>query len=137
MRSITWFARVSLFIIYFWFGSLKLLGTSPAEFLVHELFNITLYHLTNFKTFTICFGLFECLIAISWLIPKITFIAYYAVIIHVIFTFVPVIALTELTWSSTFTPTIIGQYIIKNILLLSCIMFVKENYKLALERNKH
>lgn len=133
MRSITWFARVSLFIIYFWFGSLKLMGTSPAETLVHELFNITLYNLTNFKTFAICFGLFECFIAIGWLIPKITFIAYYAVIIHVIFTFIPIIALTELTWTSTFTPTIIGQYIIKNLLLLSCIMFVKENYKLALE----
>jgi hypothetical protein len=133
MRSITWFARGSLFIIYFWFGFLKLMGSSPAEFLVHELFNITLYHLTNFKTFAICFGLFECFIAISWLIPKITFIAYYAVIIHVIFTFVPVIALKELTWTSAFTPTIIGQYIIKNILLLSCIMFVKENHQLALK----
>ena len=133
MRSINWFARGSLFIIYFWFGYLKLLGTSPAESLVHELFNITLINLTNFKTFAICFGLFECLIAISWLIPKITFIAFYAVIIHVIFTFVPIIALTELTWTSTFTPTIIGQYILKNLLLLSCIMYIKENYKLGLE----
>ena len=129
MRQVVWFARVSIFIIYFWFGYLKILGTSPAESLVHDLFNITLYHLITFKTFLISFGIFECIIAIVWLIPKLTFISYYAVIIHVLFTFVPIIALTELTWTSLLTPTIIGQYIIKNLLLLSCIMFIKQLYK--------
>jgi hypothetical protein len=64
-----------------------------------------------------------------WLIPKLSFIAYYAVIVHVLFTVVPVFALTEITWSHTMTPTLIGQYIIKNLLLLSCAMLVKENYK--------
>lgn len=133
MRQIVWFARISIFIIYFWFGYLKILGTSPAESLVHNLFNITLFPLITFNAFLISFGIFECLIAILWLIPRLTFIAYYAVIIHVIFTFVPIIALTEITWTSIFTPTIIGQYIIKNLLLLSCIMFIRQIHKSDLE----
>ena len=129
MKRIIWFTRISIFVIYFWFGYLKIIGISPAEALVHDLFNITLSLLMSFKAFIVCFGVFECLIGIMWLIPKLSFIAYYAVIVHVLFTVVPVFALTEITWSHTMTPTLIGQYIIKNLLLLSCAMLVKENYK--------
>ena len=133
MKRIIWFTRISIFVIYFWFGYLKIIGISPAESLVHELYNITLSHLMSFKAFIVCFGLFECIIGIIWLIPKFSFVAYYAVIVHVIFTVVPVFALTEITWSHTMTPTLIGQYIIKNLLLLSCVMLVKENYKVGLK----
>ncbi|MBY0328947.1 hypothetical protein K2Q02_02545, partial [Patescibacteria group bacterium] len=42
------FARFSLFVIFFWFGILKLLGFSPATELVHTLFNSTLAWLLPF-----------------------------------------------------------------------------------------
>ncbi len=129
MKSVIWFARVSIFIVYFWFGFLKIIGTSPAESLVHELFNITLNVLISFKAFVITFGVIECTIGLMWLVPKFTNIAYFAVIVHVLFTFVPMIALTQLTWSDILTPTMTGQYILKNLLLLSCTMMIKEHNK--------
>ena len=129
MKSVIWFARVSIFIVYFWFGFLKIIGTSPAESLVHELFNITLNVLISFKAFVITFGVIECTIGLMWLVPKLTLVAYFAVIVHVIFTFVPMIALTQLTWSNILTPTMTGQYILKNLLLLSCTMMIKEHNK--------
>ena len=130
MKQIIWFSRVSIFVVYFWFGILKALGVSPAESLVHQLFNITLSSLTSFTFFLISFGLFECLIGILWLIPKLTPIAYYALIFHFILILTPTIALPEVAWSSLFTPTFVGQYIIKNLLLLSCAMLIDRCYRL-------
>lgn len=126
MSKIVLFARISLFVVFFWFGFLKIIGTSPAESLVHELFNATLYNALPFETFLFLFGVFECLIGLIWLSPKFTTIAYYALIVHLILTVVPLVVLPDVTWNNVFTPTIIGQYIIKNLLLLSTAMLVKQ-----------
>ena len=133
MKQIVWFGRISIFVIYFWFGVLKVLGTSPAESLVQELFDITLPLLVTFPTFLMSFGILECLIGIAWLIPRLTFIAFYAVIIHVAFTFIPMVSLPELTWSKFFTPTIIGQYILKNLVLLTSVLIITRLYRIDLE----
>jgi uncharacterized membrane protein YkgB len=130
MKKIIWFARVSIFVVYFWFGILKALGISPAEDLVHQLFRITLSSLTSFSFFLISFGLFECLIGILWLIPKLTHIAYYALVFHFMLILTPTIALPEVAWAQLFVPTFIGQYIIKNLLLLSCAMLIVSSYNL-------
>ena len=41
-KTISWFARVSLFIVFFWFGFLKIIKVSPAEELVRSLYNVTI-----------------------------------------------------------------------------------------------
>lgn len=133
MKQIVWFGRVSIFVIYFWFGALKVLGTSPAESLVHELFDITLSLLVTFPTFLLSFGIIECLIGIAWLIPRLTFIAFYAVIIHLAFTFIPILSLPDITWTKFLTPTIIGQYILKNLLLLTSVLLITRLYRIDLE----
>jgi len=130
MKQILWFTRGSIFILYFWFGLLKILGVSPAEPLVHYLFNITLTHLSSFHSFLIFFGIIECLIGVMWLIPKYTEMAFNITIVHLIFTVIPLIALPEITWTNNFIPTIIGQYIIKNLVLFSSIMFITRSHKL-------
>lgn len=48
-------ARVAIFIVYFWFGILKLLGFSPANPLVDALLKQTLPFVT-FDTFIIALG---------------------------------------------------------------------------------
>ncbi len=133
MKQIVWFGRLSIFVIYFWFGALKVLGTSPAESLVHELFEITLSPLVTFPTFLMSFGIIECLIGIAWLIPRLTFIAFYAVVIHLVFTFVPIVSLPDITWTKILTPTIIGQYILKNLLLLTSVLLITRLYRIDLE----
>jgi uncharacterized membrane protein YkgB len=137
MKQIVWFGRISIFVIYFWFGALKVLGTSPAESLVHELFDITLSHLVTFPTFLLLFGIIECLIGIAWLIPRLTFVAFYAVIIHLVFTFVPMVSLPDITWTKILTPTIIGQYIFKNLLLLTCVLLITRLYRTELENESN
>lgn len=113
-------SRISLFVIYFWFGSLKVLGLSPANPLVAELLNRTLPSL-NFNQFIIWFGLFEMLIGVLFLFPRLIKIAAVVLIAHMLTTFLPLVFLPEMTWHGFLTPTLEGQYIIKNLVILSLV----------------
>jgi uncharacterized membrane protein YkgB len=124
MSRIVQLSRVSIFIIYFWFGFLKIIGVSPAEGLVNHLFDITLSGFISFKLFFILFGLIECVIGLVWLFPNHTKIALYVLIAHLTLTVVPIFALPRDTWADILTPTLVGQYIIKNLVLLSTALLI-------------
>lgn len=124
MKNVVIYSRVSIFIIYFWFGFLKIIGISPAEGLVNHLFDITLSSLISFKLFFILFGIFECGIGLIWLFPKFTKAALYILIAHLILTVAPIFVLPKDTWADIFTPTLVGQYIIKNLVLLSTALLI-------------
>ncbi len=129
MGRIVWMGRVSLFIIYFWFGILKVIGVSPAENLVETLFLGTIGRFIEFSTFTISFGIVECLIGSIWLFPKFTKIAFWALILHMGATFLPFLVLPGETWQYWFTPTLVGQYIIKNFALISTGLLIRKIYE--------
>ena len=57
-------ARFGLFVVYFWFGLLKVIGFSPASPLVQALFERTI-HFMPFPLFLVLFGLFEMLIGLN------------------------------------------------------------------------
>lgn len=111
------FARASFFIIFFWFGALKVVGLSPAHALVEGLFVKTISFM-GFGDFMVLFGLFECLIGILFLFPKWGRLAIGLLFIHMIMTLMPLALVTEMTWSGFFIPTLEGQYIIKNLVLI-------------------
>lgn len=135
MKSTIQFGRISLFIIYFWFGILKVIGISPAETLVQNLFSETFGSLIDYKIFCLGFGLFECFIGAIWLFPKLTKYAFYLLIFHMVTTFLPVLILPDATWQTWFTPTLVGQYIIKNFALISLGMFIWKEWKSTLSIN--
>ncbi len=111
-------ARIALFIVFFWFGILKVLGMSPAGALVHQLYEQTVPFL-SFDTFYILFALFECLIGILFLIPKTERIVLPLLLIHLISTSLPLVFLPHATWSGFLVPTMEGQYIIKNLAIIA------------------
>ena len=111
-------ARLGLFTIFFWFGLLKVLGLSPATILVQNLFEQTL-PIINFSTFIILFGLFEVAIGLLFLIKGAERIVMPILLIHMITTFMPLFFLTEETWSGFLIPTLEGQYIIKNLVIIA------------------
>ena len=121
-KTISWFARVSLFIVFFWFGFLKIIKVSPAEELVRSLYNVTIINYIDFSAVLLMLGIFECFIAVIWLLPFLTRMALYNYIIHFILTILPLFLLTEISWQYLFTLTLIGQYIIKNICILSVVL---------------
>lgn len=133
-RIAVYFARFSIFAVYFWFGFLKLIDTSAANPLIASLLEQTLPFMT-FATFIFLFGIFEMIIGILFLIPRLEKIATALFTVHIATTFMPLILLPSVTWQHFMTPTLEGQYIIKNILLISVASFIylyrKDNEKSA------
>ena len=111
--------RFALFIIFFWFGILKVLGLSPAGPLVVDLLDTTFLSFLEPAAFLVWFGWFEVLIGAMVLIPKLERLTFAVMAAHLITTVMPLFMLSHVTWSQAFVPTLVGQYIIKNAALLS------------------
>jgi len=109
-------ARTAIFIVYFWFGFLKLLGVSPATPLVQALFEKTIWFIP-FPTFYFFFSLFEMAIGILFLIRGLERLAIFLLSLHLVTTVLPLFFLPQITWQGFLVPTLEGQYIIKNILI--------------------
>ena len=123
-------SRVAIFIIYFWFGFLKLFDLSPANPLVESLLNKTLPFI-GFNQFIVFLGIWEMIIGITFLIPKLERIAISLLIPHMITTFMPLILLPSIAWKSFLTPTLEGQYMIKNILIVALVVNIVSQAKFA------
>lgn len=118
-NTVVWFNRISLFVVFFWFGFLKVVGLSPAKDIVTHLHHETISSFVSASTFIPFLGVIECLIGVLWLIPKFTKIAFLFFIIQMITTFLPLFLLPTETWQTGFALTLAGQYIIKNVVLIA------------------
>ncbi|MHB1330706.1 MAG: hypothetical protein ACYCY6_01930 [Minisyncoccota bacterium] len=121
-------ARVGIFVIYFWFGLLKVVDASPASPLVQELFEKTVGFMP-FSTFIVLFGLFEMLIGVLFVIKGFERVVMPLLLIHMITTFMPLIMVPAATWSGFFIPTMEGQYIIKNLVLIATAVGISAHLK--------
>ena len=117
------FARLALFLIYFWFGALKVFGSSPANPLVSDMLRKTA-PLISPETFITILGLFEIVIGLLFLMPSLTKIAKTFFAIHMVMAFIPLVLLPEIVWNDLFVPTIEGQYIIKNLGLIGLVIIL-------------
>lgn len=111
-------ARVGLFVIFFWFGALKVFSLSPANPLVEALLSQTIPFIP-FSVFIVLLGLFECLIGILFLLRGAERIAVAALFVHMVTTILPIFMLPEIAWSDFMVPTLEGQYIIKNLVIIA------------------
>ena len=116
--------RISLFIIFFWFGLLKPLGLSAAEQLVLD----TVYWMPLFSahTWLSIIGWWEVIIGLCFLFEKTTKIALLLLLLQMTGTFMPLVILPDITFqnSNFFTPTLEGQYILKNILIIAAALII-------------
>jgi uncharacterized membrane protein YkgB len=111
-------ARFGLFAVFFWFGLLKVIGLSPASGLVQQLFEQTV-SVMSFHTFLIGFGVFECCIGIFFLIRGLERLVIPLLFLHMITTFLPLFVIPGATWTGFLVPTLEGQYIIKNLVIIA------------------
>ena len=111
-------SRISIFVIYFWFGFLKLIDASPANPLVESLLNKTLPFI-NFSQFIIFLGVWEMVVGVFFLIPKLEKAAIIIFALHTITTLMPLFLLPTVAWKGLFVPTLEGQYMIKNLITIA------------------
>ncbi len=111
-------ARFSIFLIFFWFGFIKLLGLSPASPLAQALVANTV----GTQYFDILFyvlAILECTIGILFLFPKATRIVVPLLLIHMLIVCSPLLLVPSYTWQQFGVPTLEGQYIIKNVVVIA------------------
>lgn len=111
-------ARGALCIVFFWFGLLKVVGASPAEPLVIDLMKVTIPFITA-EHFMLLLGVYEMLIGLTFLVPRLERLAILLLFPHLIVTAAPLALLPEMTWGGSMIPTLTGQYIIKNVLIVA------------------
>lgn len=117
--------RISLGIIFIWFGILKTIGLSPAEGLV--LATVDWMPLFSAETWLFIIGCWEVAIGICFLFKPTLRIAIGLLALQMAGTFLPLFILTEITFQAghfPYAPTMEGQYIIKNLLIISAAIVV-------------
>lgn len=116
--------RISLAIVYIWFGALKIFGMSPAGELVEQ----TVYWFRP-EIFIPILGICEVFIGLGLLIKKFIPYTILLLLLHMTVTLFPIFILKTICFDAfPFCPTLIGQYIIKNIVLISGALVVSGKY---------
>lgn len=114
------FLRVGVGVVFIWFGALKPLGLSPAE----ELLAATVYWWTP-ELVVPAIGYWEVLIGIAFLIPSMTRVAIFLLAPQMAGTFLPLVLLPEVVWTSfPLGLTLEGQYIIKNLVVIGAALVI-------------
>ncbi len=112
--------RFSLALIFIWFGFLKLIDASPAD----DVVTATAFFFDP-DVFIYVLGAWEVLIGIFLCFRKTIRAALILLIFQMPGTFLPLILLPEVTWINfPLELTMEGQYIIKNLVLISAAIVV-------------
>lgn len=112
--------RSSVGIVFVWFGALKTVGMSPAQELVAR----TVYWFPP-EVFIPILGWWEVLIGVGLLIRPLARVAIALLFLQMPGTFLPLLLLPEVCFTTIpFGLTIEGQYIVKNLVLISAAIVV-------------
>jgi uncharacterized membrane protein YphA (DoxX/SURF4 family) len=113
--------RVSLGIIFFWFGMLKFFpGLSPAEELATRTVSILTFGLVPPNVSILVLATWECLIGLGLLFGVFMRATLFLLFLQMLGTIAPLFFFPQEVFTYfPYAPTLEGQYIIKNIVLIS------------------
>jgi uncharacterized membrane protein YkgB len=112
--------RISIGIVFIWFGILKPLGISPAEQLVRG----TVYWIDP-DIIVPLLGWWEVAIGVTLLFRPLVRIAILLLFLQIPGTFLPLVLLPEITFTHfPYGLTTEGQYIIKNLIIIGAALVI-------------
>jgi uncharacterized membrane protein YkgB len=117
--------RLSLGVIFIWFGLLKPLHLSPAEPLV--LATVRWLPLLEPGQWLVVIGWWEVAIGVAFLFRSTIRAAIALLALQMVGTLMPLVLLPEVTFQPgrwPWAPTMEGQYIVKNLLMISAALAV-------------
>lgn len=118
--------RISMGIIYLWFGALKFFhGYSPAEDLAINTINKLTFGFVPQPASIILLAIWECAVGIALVAGKGVRTALIFLFIHMICTFMPLIFFPSVSFKyAPYGFTLVGQYIMKNIIIICAAMVI-------------
>lgn len=132
--------RISLGIIFFWYGMLKFFPElSPAEQLATDTIN---WMFSGMIPATISMKLlasWEVIVGLGLIFGIFTRFVLSLFLLHMCLTFLPLVAFPQLSFTQApYAFTIIGQYIVKNIvfILVGIMIFKYESEKLEVNKSR-
>lgn len=112
--------RYALAIVFIWFGALKFTGYSPATDLAARTMP-----LIPADVFIPMLAAWEALIGVCLLFRPLVRFAIALLAPQMLGTFLPLVVLPEETWTRfPWAPTLEGQYIIKNLVIIAAAMVI-------------
>lgn len=117
---------VCIGIVYFWFGMLKFFpGVSPAETIALDTISELTLGILAPQMAIILLAIWETVIGILLILGIFNRTALNLAIVHMVLTFTPFLFFPELTFTKApFGLTLLGQYIVKNIVFLAIMVFL-------------
>ena len=127
------FLRISLGLLFFYFGFLKFYpDLSPAELIAGQTLMRLLLNWSEVRATLAVLAILECGIGAALvlnLMPRTTFVLF---LIHMAGTFLPLFLLPEFTFKiAPFAPTLEGQYILKNLVFVAAAWTVLRQEKFS------
>lgn len=115
------FARIALGIVFFWFGVLKFFpGLSPAEDLAARTISVLTFGLIGPALSLPILATWECAIGLGFLSGKYLRLTLLLLFLQMPGTMLPILFFPHETFTLfPIAPTLEGQYIIKNLVLIS------------------
>ena len=123
--------RISIGVIYIWFGILKFFpGLSPAEELAKETIHLLTFGYIDSDLSLLLLAIWETSMGILMVSGLYLKLVIRIVLLHMICTFTPLFLLPDVAFTSTpLALTLIGQYIIKNIVIISALFVIATSSK--------
>lgn len=117
---------VSIGLVYLWFGALKFFpNLSPADSLAKDTIHFLTFGLIPDGVSIILLAIWEVGVGILLILNKQLRITILMALVHMAFTFAPLLFFPELSFQEApFTLTLVGQYIVKNIIIISALLMV-------------
>jgi uncharacterized membrane protein YkgB len=131
------FLRISIGLIYAVFGLLKFFPQySPAEQLAADTICIITFDILSGNAACIVLAIMETLIGVALIVNFKARLTILITIWHMCCTFLPLVLLPQYAFNQDpFSFSIVGQYIFKNLIILSALMVLYKN--LASKTSKH
>lgn len=120
------FLRWSIALIFIWFGGLKFFpGASPAEALAGGSIELLTFGLVPASVGLPILAAWEVLIGVGMLVPKFMRFTILLLYVQMMGTFSPVFIMPEVVFNSfPLVLTIEGQYILKNLIVITAALII-------------
>ena len=121
-----WLTRIALGLVFFWFGVLKFFpGLSPATDLAGRTISTMTFGYVPFSVSVPVLATWECLIGLGLMSAKFLRLTLLLLFLQMPGTFLPLVLFpSETWWRFPYAPSLEGQYIIKNCVLLGAALLV-------------